>query len=64
MTAYWSPCCLVEVDRRFRGTYCLHRLNRLVDGGSTHLKRRSNSTRIHSAIFQNAVIFILAVVRV
>jgi hypothetical protein len=27
MTAVWdiASCSLVEVDRRFRGTYCLHR---------------------------------------
>jgi hypothetical protein len=26
MTAFWeiAPCSLVEVDRRFRGAYCLH----------------------------------------
>jgi hypothetical protein len=26
MTAFWdiAPCSLVEVDRRFTGTYCLH----------------------------------------
>jgi hypothetical protein len=26
MTAFWDivPCSLVEVDRRFRGAYCLH----------------------------------------
>jgi hypothetical protein len=26
ITAYWNiaPCSLVEVDRRFRGAYCLH----------------------------------------
>jgi hypothetical protein len=26
MTVFWEVvlCCLVEIDRRFRGTYCLH----------------------------------------
>jgi hypothetical protein len=26
MTAFWDivPCSLIEVDRRFRGSYCLH----------------------------------------
>jgi hypothetical protein len=26
MTAFWdiAPCNLIEVDRRFRGAYCLH----------------------------------------
>jgi hypothetical protein len=26
MTVFWdvAPCSLVEVDRRFRGAYCLH----------------------------------------
>jgi hypothetical protein len=29
-----APCSLVKVDRRFRGAYCLHRLD---DGGSKYL---------------------------
>jgi hypothetical protein len=31
MTAFWdvAPCCLVDVDRRFRGAYCLHHLSPL-----------------------------------
>jgi hypothetical protein len=26
MCVFWhvAPCCLVETDRRFRGTYCIH----------------------------------------
>jgi hypothetical protein len=26
MTVFWdvAPCCRVEIDRRFRGAYCLH----------------------------------------
>jgi hypothetical protein len=36
MTAFWdtASCSLVEVDRRFRGTYCLHHYPD--DEGSTH----------------------------
>jgi hypothetical protein len=32
MTAFWdtAPCSLVEVDRRFRGAYCLHRITALM----------------------------------
>jgi hypothetical protein len=34
---FWDvvPCSYVEVDRRFRGVYCLHR--QVVAGGITHL---------------------------
>jgi hypothetical protein len=42
MTAFWDivPCSLVEVDRRFRGAYCLHHQGDEGpdDGGSTHQK--------------------------
>jgi hypothetical protein len=35
------PCNLVEIDRRFRGTYCLHHhddeAHRSYDGGSKYL---------------------------
>jgi hypothetical protein len=36
-TAFWdiAPCCIVEVDRRLRGAYCLH--HHSDDGGSVHL---------------------------
>jgi hypothetical protein len=50
--AFWdmAPCSLVEVDRRFRGSYCLHHKgDRLDDGGST-------SRRLHSDISQKALI--------
>jgi hypothetical protein len=33
-----APCSHVEVDRHFRGAYCLyHQAHRPDDGGSTHL---------------------------
>jgi hypothetical protein len=37
MTTFWdiAPCSLVEVDRRFRGAYCLH--YRPDDGGSMYI---------------------------
>jgi hypothetical protein len=36
MTAFWdiAPCSLIEVDRRFRGTYCLN--NRPGGEGRAH----------------------------
>jgi hypothetical protein len=40
IVAFWdiAPWSLVEIDRRFRGEYCLHhRGDRPDDGGSTHL---------------------------
>jgi hypothetical protein len=49
-----------EVDRRFRGAYCLnYQIHyRSGDGGYAPQKRRSNSKRLHGATFQKAVIFI------
>jgi hypothetical protein len=41
-------CSLVEVDRRFRGAFCLHRQGALM--------------RLHGAITQKAVILTLAAV--
>jgi hypothetical protein len=37
MTVFWDmvPCSLIDVDRYFRGVYCLHHQDS--DGGSTHL---------------------------
>jgi hypothetical protein len=54
MTAFWdiAPCSLVDVDRRFRGAYCLHHQS----NPHRPLKRRSTPTRLHGAISQKAVI--------
>jgi hypothetical protein len=49
-----APCGLVEAYRRFRGTCYLHHH---VDNDVSPL------TRVHGAISQKAVIFILAVLR-
>jgi hypothetical protein len=37
MTVLWdvATCCLVDIDRLFRGAYCLH--HSPDDGGNTHL---------------------------
>jgi hypothetical protein len=43
-----APCSLVEIDQRFRGSYCIHHR-----GG----ERRSISARLHGAISHKAVIF-------
>jgi hypothetical protein len=62
MTAFWSiaPCSLVEVDRRFRGAYCLH-YQVSGDRQYTYLKLRYTSTRLNMALYLRrlAVIFIL-----
>jgi hypothetical protein len=52
-TAFWdvAPWNLVEVDRRFRGVYCLHHQG---DG---------LIQRLHGPAYQKAAIFILAAVR-
>jgi hypothetical protein len=38
MTVFWdfAPSRLVETDRRFRGTYCLHHQGDEVDDGTVH----------------------------
>jgi hypothetical protein len=50
MITFWAtaPCILVEVNRRFRGVYCLHYQED--DGSSTHH---------YGAVSQQAVIFIV-----
>jgi hypothetical protein len=65
MTAFLDIAeCSLVVYRRFRGEYCLHN-----QGDKNHnslpwwwrqyalLKRRSNTTRLHGAISQQALIF-------
>jgi hypothetical protein len=48
MTALWyiAPCSIVEVDRRFRGAYCLRRQGdesrRNIPEGCLHTRRREN----------------------
>jgi hypothetical protein len=50
MTVFWNdePCSLVEIARRFRGTYCLHHEG---DEGPTsqkcHLYTRSRKNLFH-----------------
>jgi hypothetical protein len=63
MTAFWDigACSFVEVDRRFRGAYCL--ITTIRDSSSwwwrqyAHPKRRATSTRLHCSISQNTVIW-------
>jgi hypothetical protein len=52
---FWSvaQCSHVEVDRRFRGAYCLHHQ----DDDSSPLKRRSTSTWLHGATSQKTLNF-------
>jgi len=45
-----APCCLVEADRRFRGTYCLH-YDRPDVGGSTHLLNAGLLLRGNMALY-------------
>jgi hypothetical protein len=54
--AFWdtAPCGLVELDRRFRGAYCLHHRDQYAS-----LKRRSTTTRPHGVISQKALISIM-----
>jgi hypothetical protein len=63
IVALWdiAPCSVIEVDRRFRGAYCLH--CRFDVGGSTHLRNIGLLQQDNSTICQKAVIFKLAAMR-
>jgi hypothetical protein len=60
-----APCSLVEGEGHFGYAYCFHHQND--DNAPTEavstLKRRSTSTGLYDAIWQKAVIFILATAR-
>jgi hypothetical protein len=63
MTVLWNiaPCGLVEIDRRFRGAYCLHQGEVWSPWWwrqCASLKRRYTSTRLHGAVSQKGVVFI------
>jgi hypothetical protein len=45
-----APCSLIEVDRRFRGVYCLYRQDDSPHDGRQKL--RSTPMRLHGAIFR------------
>jgi hypothetical protein len=53
-----APCNILVVDRRFRGVYYLHYQG---DGWRQYapLKRRSTTRRLHGAIPQKVIIFLL-----
>jgi hypothetical protein len=59
MTAFWNiaPCSHVGVGQRFRGAYCLHYQSDAL------WKFRCDYKTLHAALFQKAVVFILAAVR-
>jgi hypothetical protein len=48
MIAFWdiAPCILIEMDRPFRGAYCLH--------------HQGNETRLHGGLSQKTVVSLLA----
>jgi hypothetical protein len=52
-SALWviAPCSLVEVERRFKGVYCLH----CQDDDEGSVKRRRASTTLDDAVSQKAV---------
>jgi hypothetical protein len=55
MTIFWNfRPSFVEIYRRFRRSYCLHRRDY---GGSKNLKRRSVCTRLHSVTFQKSSLY-------
>jgi hypothetical protein len=69
MTAFWDivSCSLTEVGRHFTGVCCLHQkaLNSLPCWWRQYvpLKCWPTSTRLHGAIFQKAVFFMLAAMK-
>jgi hypothetical protein len=56
---FWDvvPYSVAEIDRRFRGVYCLNHDDKHL------LKRRCISTRLHVETSHNTAIFILPTVR-
>jgi hypothetical protein len=54
VTAFWgiAPCSLVEVDRSFRGAYCLHH-HRPVVGASMHLWNVGLLQRCYTALYHS-----------
>lgn len=64
-TTFWdiAQCSLAEVDRHFRGVCCLHRQDDDSSRQHASLKRLSTTTRLHSVIFHNAVIFLPYIVQ-
>jgi hypothetical protein len=62
---FWdvAPCSHVEVDRSFRGAYCLHYQGDWWWRPYAPLKRRSASTWLHGATSQKTLNFTLAAVR-
>jgi hypothetical protein len=49
-------CSLVEIDRRFRGTYCLHYPgDRPEVGGRTHLWNVGLHLRVHTAVYPKSL---------
>jgi hypothetical protein len=71
MTAFWdmATCNLVEVDRSFRDTYCLHHRGDVFIALMMEAVRTSetsayfNETILHGAITKKALIFIHAAAR-
>jgi hypothetical protein len=66
MTAFWdmAPCCLVEVDLRFKVRIpSIIRAMALVVEAVRVSETSVYFTRLHDAISQNAVIFMFAAVR-
>jgi hypothetical protein len=65
MTAVWdiASYSLVEVDGRFRGTYCLHHQGALIMESVSTYETSVSVYETIGAISQKAVIFILSGVR-
>jgi hypothetical protein len=44
MTVYWdvAPCSLLDIDRRFRGAYCLHQQSDKPEDRYFHTRRSDN----------------------
>jgi hypothetical protein len=61
-TALWdiAPCSLVEVDRRFKGAYCLHYQG---DDNGPVMAVHTSGTSVYFSETQKVVIFIMSIVK-
>jgi hypothetical protein len=64
MTAFWDtvPCSLVEVDRRFRGAYCLHHQGDHVP--SHHHHHITTTPPTHNSVTTNVVLDLTLLLRI
>lgn len=56
-----TPCGLVEIYKRFKGTHCLHRQEITLNvGAQNYSEARVNCNTLHGNIFQTTADYILS----